>query len=337
MNYYERNNISIAEDTRKKKDSRENADSFINAFPKSNRPELSELASFWKPGVGQLFQSFANSVLQEFDLRFGIPTWSNSHGWTYRLGKSGVYLINGILIAEDGFMIHDILVKDEVSLSIALCEVNEVYQKQKETFLAKIEQKKAEQAKRSKVREERERQERLALQDKIIPEKYNVFHWPEKLDVSKLNQLYRLDAKGICDEVLADEVGLILYMRCKYGKEDMERMERYSLRCHNCGKEISGAEDFRECICGYQYSYREYRRSYRRNNMPTGAAARVFDEYINKWSVAKGYQEKMILIDTLLHEFHLSLISGAVHRPVAMNFIDGSRKKVEEIIEKLAR
>lgn len=71
--------------------------------------------------------------------------------------------------------------------------------------------------------------------------------------------------------------------------------------------------------------------------MPTGAAARVFQDYITKWSVARGYQAKMILIDILLHEFHLSLISGAVHRPVAMNFIDGSRKQVEEIIDKLAR
>ena len=44
----------------------------------------------------------------------------------------------------------------------------------------------------------------------------------------------------------------------------------------------------------------------------------------------------MILIDKLLHEFHLSLISGAVHRPVAMNFIDGTREKVERIINELA-
>ena len=34
-----------------------------------------------------------------------------------------------------------------------------------------------------------------------------------------------LDAKGIQDEVLVEEVDLMLYIRCKYGKEDMERME----------------------------------------------------------------------------------------------------------------
>lgn len=56
-----------------------------------------------------------------------------------------------------------------------------------------------------------------------------------------------------------------------------------------------------------------------------------------KWNIAKGYSEKMILFDILLHEFHLSLISGAVHRPVAMNFIDGTRKQVEDVIGELAR
>lgn len=44
----------------------------------------------------------------------------------------------------------------------------------------------------------------------------------------------------------------------------------------------------------------------------------------------------MILIDTLLHEFHLSLVSGTVHRPVAMNFMDGTRKQVEGVIGELS-
>jgi len=70
--------------------------------------------------------------------------------------------------------------------------------------------------------------------------------------------------------------------------------------------------------------------------MPSGAAAKVFDEYIQNWIRAQGYNSKMILIDKLLHEFHLSLVSGVIHRPVAMNFIDGSREKVEKIINELA-
>jgi len=109
-------------------------------------------------------------------------------------------------------------------------------------------------------------------------------------------------------------------------------MNQKAIRCHHCGKVIFGTADFRECSCGYQYSYREYRRSYHSNNMPSGAAAKVFDKFLSDWPRVKTYKAELILIERLLHEFHLSLISGTVHRPVAMNFINGSRQKIEKII-----
>lgn len=310
---------------------------FKECFPKNHRPELSDLAAFWNNGVEDLFQDFAEYILQNYDLRFGVPVWSETSGWIYRVGKSGVYLIKGIQIEKNGFILDGIQVDDDKSYILALEYVKNLYQQRKGEFLKKITAINVRQAERNKIRINREREEWIAVRDRIIPGKYNVFYWPAKLDIYKLKQLYLLDAKGIYDAVLADEVGLILYIRCKYGKEDMERMEKSIIRCHNCGKELAGEGDFRQCSCGYQYSYREYRRNFRRNNMPTGAASKVFDEFIVKWSLAKNYSEKMILIDALLHEFHLSLISGATHRPVAMNFMDGTRRQVEDVISRLAR
>lgn len=310
---------------------------FKECFPKNHRPEISDLATFWNNGVEDLFRNFAKYILDNYDLRFGVPVWSETSGWTYRVGKSGVYLIDGIQIEKNGFIVDEILVDDHKSYILALEYVKNLYQQRKCEFLKKIAEVNARQAERNKARIKREQEELISIQEKITPGKYNVFHWPAKLDIHKLEKLYMLDAIGIQDEVLVDEVGLILYIRCKYGKEDMERMEKYIIRCHNCGRKIGGEGDFRKCDCGYQYSYKEYRRSFRRNNMPTGAAAKVFDEYMRKWNVAKGYSEKMILIDTLLHEFHLSLVSEAVHRPVAVNFIDGTRKQVESVIGELAR
>ena len=193
---------------------------FKECFPKNHRPEISELEVFWNNGVEDLFRDFAEYILQHYDLRFGVPVWSEMRGWTYRIGKSWVYLIKGIQIEKKGFIVGEILVDDHKSYTLALEYVKNLYQ---------------------------------------------------------------------------------------------------------------------QCECEYQYSYKEYRRSFRRNNMPTGAAAKVFDEYMVKWNAAKVYSEKMFLIDTLLHEFHLSLVSGAVHRPVAMNFIDGTRRQVEEVISELAR
>lgn len=310
--------------------------SFKEVFPKNRRPLISDLEEFWSNGVEILFKDFAEYILKNFDLRFANAVWSEKNGWTYRIGKSGVYLIKGIRIEKAGFNIENILVKDKKTYNEGIEYVRNTYNQHKEEFQKKISEVNERQSERNKRRIMRERGELLELQDKIIAEKYNVFHWPPKLDIYKLKKLYMLDAKGIKDEELADEIGLTLYLRCKYGKEDVERMDKSVIRCHNCQKDIGGEGDFRQCACGYQYSFREYRRSFRRNNMPTGAAYEIFNAFIKEWSHAKEYSEKIILIDRLLHQFHLSLISGAKHRPVAMNFIDGTRENVDKIINELA-
>ena len=310
--------------------------SFKEEFPKRHRPEINELDGFFKKEISTLFHKFADVLIDNYDLRFGIPVWTDKSGWVYRVGKSGVYLITGITIEENYFTVNNTMVKDKNSYELVIESINKLYENEKDQFLSEIEEKNKKQAENNKRRIQREKEELSLLQERINQEKYNKFRWPSKLEVNKLKQLYTEDSKGIQNEELADEIGICLYIRCKDGKEDMELMDQYAIRCHNCNAVITGKEDFRECTCGNQYSYKEYRRSYRRNNMPTGAAARVFDEYIKAWVWAKDYSSKMILIDKLLHEFHLSLISGTVHRPVAMNFIDGTREKIEKIINDLA-
>ena len=309
---------------------------FKEEFPISHRPEINDLDLFLNNEVSCLFREFSNHLLDKYDLRFGIPTWSEENGWVYRIGKSGEYLFTGIVIEKDQFIVNDISVRDRETYLLLLEHIQTIYTNEKTSFLEKIAERNKRQAERNAIRIKREKEERELLQDKINQDKYNKFRWPIKLDVNKLRQLYLMDAKGIKDEELADEIGIILYQRCKYGKEDMELMNRYVIRCHNCNQIVEGREDFRECTCGFQYSYREYRRSYRRNNMPSGSAAKVFNEYIQNWEHTKDYSSKLILIDQLIHEFHLSLISGAPHRPVAMNFMDGTREKVEKIINELA-
>lgn len=59
-------------------------------------------------------------------------------------------------------------------------------------------------------------------------------------------------------------------------------------------------------------------------------------QILDNVSVVRSYNEKIILIDALLHAFHLSLVSATTHRPVAMNFIDGTRNQVERVISHLA-
>ena len=182
--------------------------------------------------------------------------------------------------AVDGYKMND-----REKYLVLLENVDKIYQQNEKFFLDKIAENNAKQTARNKARIEREQKDFEVMQDRIIPEKYNIFCWPKKLDIHKLYKLYMLDAKGIQDDFLVDEIGLTLFLRCKYGKEDMERMEKNVIRCHTCGSDIKGDGDFRQCSCGCQYSYKEYRRNFRKNNMPTGAAEKTFEIFMKEWNL----------------------------------------------------
>lgn len=57
------------------------------------------------------------------------------------------------------------------------------------------------------------------------------------------NIYYKSLKEEIQDEILVDEIGLTLYLRCLYGKQDMERMEKNIIRCHGGGAELAGGDD----------------------------------------------------------------------------------------------
>ena len=215
--------------------------SFKEQFPKENRPEITDLERFWNEDIYMLFREFAEYILQKYDLRFGNPLWTEKYGWTYRIGKSGIYLIKGIQIKKSGFIVNGIEINDRETYSLVLENIEEIYQRNEVDYLKRIAEKNVRQAERNKLRIAREKEETAFIQAHIVSDKYNIFCWPDKLDIYKLNKLYKLDAKGIHDEVLADEIGLTLYLRCQYGKNDMQRMEKNIIRCHGCHNELAGA------------------------------------------------------------------------------------------------
>ena len=93
---------------------------FKEQFSKNNRPEITDLQTFWDQEIYMLFREFAEYILQKYDLRFGTPLWTERYGWTYRIGKSGVYLVNGIQIKKSGFVVNDIEICDRESYCLLL-------------------------------------------------------------------------------------------------------------------------------------------------------------------------------------------------------------------------
>lgn len=78
---------------------------------------------------------FAEYILQKYDLRFGTPLWTERYGWVYRIGKSEVYLVNGIQIRKSGFVVNGVEINDRETYSLLLENLEELYHKNEAEFL----------------------------------------------------------------------------------------------------------------------------------------------------------------------------------------------------------
>lgn len=304
---------------------------------KKMRPGINELSQYLSADVMNLFSEFANYLASKYDLRCAPAVYTNTFGWTFRFGKSNMYLVNNIYMKNGCFHVEGISVNNKESLEIAFSTADMLYS---DGFAIKLAEhcakKSMEQAVRTKLRKERERKEIKEMEALIKKDSFNKFRWSPKLTHSKLIKLYENDAKMIYDDSLADDVGYTLYTRCMQGKAERLLIETRRIKCHNCGEILSYKEGLIECPCGHQYLFRDYMRSFRVNNMPSGSATHIFNAFIDDWPSASTYSDKMKLIDNLIHEFHINLTSGVKGRFVGINLIEGSKKQISELIFNLA-
>jgi hypothetical protein len=70
--------------------------------------------------------------------------------------------------------------------------------------------------------------------------------------------------------------------------------------------------------------------------MPSGSATHIFQAFLNNWEMVTGYSDKMRLIDNLIHEFHINLVTGVKGRCVAINFMEGTKQQISDVILSLA-
>jgi hypothetical protein len=62
--------------------------------------------------------------------------------------------------------------------------------------------------------------------------------------------------------------------------------------------------------------------------------AHLFASYVQRWPSARTPRAKLLLIDDLIHEFHV--IQDGFGRPVGVNVIQGTTRDVSALIEGLA-
>ena len=172
----------------------------------------------------------------------------------------------------------------------------------------------------------------------------NQIQWAPKVSQAKIRNLYEADAKGIIDEKLIDEVAYALYMRCQSILEVTEA-SRGRVRCPVCGslilRQVKGKGNKNELLecsrCSWQIRWEDYHKSYNKKQLHGGSAVHLFQRFVEHLPQTRTPQEKMMLIDTLLHEFH-TFCKGTYlkyTRPVAANLIQGTATEVIRFLDNL--
>ena len=312
---------------------------WIEKYPKKSKPAYDDLLEFLQPHIRDLFESFDREMNVQFQVHNKYHRYSNSAGWVYGYGRSYNCELLAVTIHSDYFSVLGISVKDGNSLQKALKEARNAYDQGFEDRYAAISaERRKNQIERTKKRIDREKAQMERLRENTDETRLNQFKWCRKVSRKDLLRLYQGEAAGLIDQELLEEIGYTFYARCRQAKEVRELMEEGKLLCLHCGAVLkpSGYTSPVHCECGYCYTYREYRRSCNTANMPGGRAAPIFETFAQKWPSCRETSQKMMLIDWLIHECHVTLMSGLKGRSVCVNLIEGTLKQISDLIVKLA-
>lgn len=158
--------------------------------------------------------------------------------------------------------------------------------------------------------------------------------WAPRVAKNEIRRLYEADAQGIYDLDLIDEVGYGLLARCE-SFITANRATAGELPCPECGHTVQRQEVLR-CACGWTLPWADYFATIQHKQL-SGAepVLELFQDYVTAFPAARTPQEKMRLIDRLIHGFHRFYKTNGPTRPVAVNLIEGRLSEVVAFLDRL--
>lgn len=179
-----------------------------------------------------------------------------------------------------------------------------------------------------------------ALEDELVAMDEPPIQWAPRVPQELVRRLYETDARGIYDDELLDEVGWRLYARCDSFVAAVEAV-RGRARCGTCGEIVRHRCDPNEMlrchVCGWETTWKAYFATIQHRQL-SGAepVLDLFREYMDAFPRARKPQEKMLLIDRLIHGFHWTLRTREPTRTTAINLIEGRYFQVVEFLDSLS-
>jgi hypothetical protein len=145
------------------------------------------------------------------------------------------------------------------------------------------------------------------------------------------------------DEALLDQVHYAIYARVCDMFEVREAQQFGRVKCRHCGAPVPqpyrmGSGNKHKVLkcetCDWQVTCGEFYDSYSGKSMLPGSAFDLFERYLARCPTAKTPSDKMLLIDWLIHQFHVQ--QGVARMLIGQNVIQGTTDQVRELIETLA-
>jgi hypothetical protein len=169
------------------------------------------------------------------------------------------------------------------------------------------------------------------------------FHWAKRVSRRDIQRLYESDARGMLDEELLEQVHHAIHVRVCDMFEVRDAQQHGRVKCRICGAPIPqpfwmggrNKDNPLQCAqCGWQTTCGKFYESYTGKSLLPGSMTNLFEEYLERFPQAQTPQQKMLLVDWLIHQFHV--MQGVARMSVAKNVIQGSDDEVRDLIETLA-
>jgi hypothetical protein len=164
--------------------------------------------------------------------------------------------------------------------------------------------------------------------------------WAPRVSQSVIQQLYENDAQSIYDEDLLNEAGWALYHRCQSFLDANAAVAGHA-HCPGCGAVIdhhAQPDELLRCTaCGWEAPWKEYFNTIQHKQLSGAEPVQAFfQEFIDRFPKAKDPQEKMLLIDRLIHGWHWNARFQMGTRAACVNLIGGSYHQVVEFLDRLS-
>ena len=163
--------------------------------------------------------------------------------------------------------------------------------------------------------------------------------WAPRLRKSQIERLYQSCGQGLLDEELIDEVGFSLYSRCISMLQVREAMFGKP-PCPNCdttAQIVWDSAPFARCpACGWMCPWDLYIKTYQHKGLFAGGFEPFVRDFVRQFPATQSYQERMVLIDGLIHRFHWESAGVTDGRPGATSLIQGKMKDVMAFLDRLS-